>query len=53
MRELNPWHLVAAAVLATAVSALGRFLGVDPLDALVDAVLAGFFSFLILAWRRR
>ena len=50
MRRWNPWPAVRAVVLTTGVYALERLLGVDPLDALVDAAVAGFISFVVLEY---
>jgi hypothetical protein len=50
------WYLgpaVLAGVLATVVYGLDRLLAVDPVDALVDATVAGFVIWLILAYWRR
>ncbi len=49
----NPWSVVLAVFLATAVYALEWLLGVDPTDALVDAALTGFISWVILEYWRR
>ena len=52
MQRWNPWNAVMAVLLTAAVYALERLLGVAPVDALVDATLVGFISFLILEWSK-
>ncbi len=39
-----------AVVLTTGVYSLERLLGVDPLEALIDAAIAGLISFVILEY---
>ena len=50
MRRRNPWTAVMPVVLTTGIYAFERLLGVDPLDALVDAAVAGFISFVVLEY---
>jgi hypothetical protein len=50
VRRWNLWNVVMAVVLTTGVYALERLLGVDPLEALVDAAIAGLISFVILEY---
>ena len=52
MRRWNPWNAVIAVVLIAGAFALERRLGVDPTDALVDAILTGFVGFAALEYWR-
>lgn len=52
MRRWNPWNAAIATVLIAGAFALGRLLGVDPIDALVDAIVTGFIGFVILEYWR-
>jgi hypothetical protein len=46
----NPWNAVIAVVLTAGVYTLERLLGLDPMEALIDAAIAGFISFVILEY---
>ena len=50
MRRWNHWSAGLAVVLTTGVYAVERLLGMDPLDALVDAAVVGLISFVILEY---
>ena len=52
MRRWNPWNAVIVVVLMCAAFALERFLGVDPAEALMDAIFIGFIRFAILEYWR-
>ena len=52
MARWNPLPVVAAVVLAGAVFALEWFLGVAPVDALVDATLAALIVWEVLEYWR-
>ena len=49
MRRWNPWYVVVSAALAYALSGL---VGDKPMDARVNAALAGLVSFLIVEYFR-
>ena len=49
MRRWNLWYVVVSAVLGYALSWL---VGDEPMDALVNAALAGLISFLIVEYFR-
>jgi hypothetical protein len=53
VRRWNPWSVVLAVVLTTGAYSVERLLGLDPLDALVDAAVVGLISFVILEYWKR
>jgi hypothetical protein len=53
VRRWNPWSAGLAVVLTTGVYAVERLLGMDPLDARVDAAVVGLISFVILEYWKR
>lgn len=50
MRRWNLWYVVVSAALGYA---LGWLVGDEPMDALMNAALAGLISFLIVEYFRR
>jgi hypothetical protein len=52
VRRWNPRNAIVAVVVAAGMYLLEWLLGVDPTDALVDAIVVGFIGFAVLEYWR-
>ena len=50
MERWNPWNAVIAVVLTAGVYVVERHSGLDPMEALIAAAVAGFASLVMLEY---